>query len=52
MEITRNMELTIMQEGKEFKSNRLLRIFTKSNSIAKNFVKHMNKSSIIVRNYS
>ena len=42
MEIARNMELTIVSEGKEFRSNRLLRIFRKPNSIPKNFVKHKN----------
>ena len=35
-------EASIMQEGKNFRSNRLLRIFKRSNSISKNFVKHMN----------
>ena len=42
MEIARNMELTIVPEGKEFRSNRLLRIFGKPNSILKNLVKHKN----------
>ena len=41
-EITRSMELTIMLEGKEFKSNGLLRIFRKSNGILRTYVKHMN----------
>ena len=43
MEITRNTELTIMLEGKNFKSNRLLRIFGRSNSIFKTIVKYMNQ---------
>ena len=38
------MGLTIMQASKNFKSNRLLRIFGRSNSISKTFVKHMNNS--------
>ena len=42
MEITRSMELTIMQEGKEIKSNGLLRILRKLNGIPSTFVKHMN----------
>ena len=40
--ITRLMGLTIMQAGKNFKSNGLLRIFGRSNGISKSFVKHMN----------
>ena len=39
---TSHMELTIMQAGKNFKNNRLQRIFERSNSILKTFVKHMN----------
>ena len=35
------MELTIMQADKNPKSNRLQRIFGKSKSILKDFVKHM-----------
>ena len=35
--ITRYMELTIMQEGENFSSNKVLRIFRRSNSILKNF---------------
>ena len=40
--ITRLMGLTIMQASKNFKSQRLQRIFGRSNSILKTFVKHMN----------
>ena len=40
--ITRLMGLTIMQASKNFKSNRLLRIFERSNGISKSFAKHMN----------
>ena len=40
--ITILMGLTIMQASKNFKSNRLLRIFERSNSILKTIVKHMN----------
>ena len=40
--ITRLMGLTIMQASKNFKSNKLLRIFGRSNGILKTFVKHMN----------
>ena len=40
--ITRLMGLTIMQASKNFKSNRLLRIFESSNIILKNLVKHTN----------
>ena len=36
------MGLTIMQASKNFKNNRLLRIFERSNSISKTLVKHMN----------
>ena len=39
---TSHMELTIMQAGKNFKNNRLQRIFERSKSIPKNFVRHMN----------
>ena len=39
---TSHMELTIMQAGKSFKSNRLQRIFERSKSIPKNYVRHMN----------
>ena len=53
---TRLMGLTIMQASKNFKSNRLLRIFGSSNSISKTFVKYMNQLgmsgySIGARNY-
>ena len=40
--ITVLVGLTIMQASKNFKSNRLLRIFKRSNGISKSFVKHMN----------
>ena len=40
--ITRLMGLTIMQASKNFKNNRLLRIFERSNSISKAYVKHLN----------
>ena len=40
--ISRLMGLTIMQASKNFKNNRLLRIFERSNSISKTLVKHMN----------
>ena len=40
--ITILMGLTIMQASKNFKSNKLLRIFGRSNSISKTLVKHMN----------
>ena len=40
--ITKLMGLTIMQANKNFKSNRLLRIFGRSNIILKNLVKHTN----------
>ena len=41
-EITILMGLTIMQASKNFKSNKLLRISERSNSILKILVKHMN----------
>ena len=41
--ITRLMGLTIMQANENFKSNRLLRIFGRSNSILKTIVKYMNQ---------
>ena len=41
--ITRLMGLTIMQASKNFKSNRLLRIFGRSNSILKTIVKYLNQ---------
>ena len=41
--ITRPMGLTIMQANKNFKSNRLLRIFGRSNSILKTIVKYLNQ---------
>ena len=40
--ITRLMELTITQASKNFKSNRLLRIFGRPHGISKTFAKHMN----------
>ena len=40
--ITILMGLTIMQARKNFKSNKLLRIFGRSNVISKNLVKHIN----------
>ena len=40
---TRLMGLTIMQASKNFKSNRLLGIFGRSNGISKTFVKYMNQ---------
>ena len=39
--ITRLMGLTIMQANKNFKSNRLLRIFERSNSILKTIVEYL-----------
>ena len=42
MKTTRHMELTIMPVGKKFKSNGLQRIFGRSNSISKDFVRHIN----------
>ena len=55
--IMRFMVLTITQASKNFRSNRLLRIFGRPNGISKNFVKYMNQlgmseSSISARNYS
>ena len=52
----RLMGLTIMQASKNFKSNRLLGIFGRSNGISKTFVKYMNQLgmsgySISARNY-
>ena len=41
--ITRLMGLTIMQDRKNFKSSRLLRIFGRSNGISKTVVKCMNQ---------
>ena len=41
--ITRPMGLTIMQANKNFKSNRLLRIFERSNSILKTIVEYLNQ---------
>ena len=41
--ITRPMGLTIMQANKNFKSNRLLRIFGRSNSILKTIMKYLNQ---------
>ena len=40
---TRLMGLTIMQANKSFKSNRLLRIFGRSNRILKTIVKYLNQ---------
>ena len=40
--ITRLMGLTIMQAIKNFKSNRMLGIFGRSDIISKNLVKHTN----------
>ena len=40
--ITILMGLIPMQASENFKSNRLLRIFRRSNGISKTFVKHMN----------
>ena len=53
---TRLMGLTIMQASKNFKRNRLLGIFGRSNGISKTFVKYMNQLwmsgySISARNY-
>ena len=39
--ITILMGLTIMQASKNFKNNRLLRIFGRSNGISKSFAKHL-----------
>ena len=41
--ITRLMGLTIMQASKNFKSNRLLRIFKSSNTFSKTFVNYLNQ---------
>ena len=41
--ILRLMGLTIMEASKNFKSNRLLRIFGRSNGISKTVVKYMNQ---------
>ena len=41
--ITRLMGLTIMQASKNFKSNRVLRIFGSSNSISKAYVNYLNQ---------
>ena len=41
--LMRLMGLTIMQASKNFKSNRLLRIFGSSSSILNTFVKYMNQ---------
>ena len=56
IKITRLMGLTIMQASKNFKSNRLLGIFGRSNGISKTFVKYMNQLGmsgywISARNY-
>ena len=40
--ITLLVGLTITQASKNFKSNRLLRIFRRPNGISKTFVKHTN----------
>ena len=42
----RDLRLIIMQVSKNFKSKRLLRIFGRSNSISKTFVKYMNHLGI------
>ena len=53
--ITILMGLTIMQASKNFKSNKLLRIFGISNIISKTILKHMNnwdeRYSVSERNY-
>ena len=41
--ITRILGLTIMQANKNFKNNRLLRIFGRSNSILKTIVEYLNQ---------
>ena len=51
------MGLIIMKANKKFQSNRLLRIFERSNGISKTFVKYVNQLgmsgySISARNYS
>ena len=50
------MGLIIMKANKKFQSNRLLRIFGRSNGILKTFVKYMNqlgmsRYSVSARNY-
>ena len=50
------MGLIIMKANKKFQSNRLLRIFGRSNGILKTFVKYMNqlgmtKYPVSARNY-
>ena len=40
--ITKLMGLTIMQASENFKSNRLLGIFGRSNDILKSLAKHLN----------
>ena len=50
------MGLIIMKANKKFQSNRLLRIFRRSNGILKTFVKYMNqlgmsRYSVSARNY-
>ena len=42
--ITRLMGLTIMQASKNFKSNRLLRIFGRSNGILNTFAIYLNST--------
>ena len=54
--ITRLMGLIIMLANKNFKTNRLLRIFGRSNGISKTFVKYLNQLemsgySVSARNY-
>ena len=54
--ITKVMGLIIMQASKNFKSNRLLRTFGRSNGISKTFLKYMNQVgmsgySVSARNY-
>ena len=39
--ITRLMGLTIMQAIKNFKSNRMLKIYGRSNGISNSFAKHL-----------
>ena len=43
IKITRILGLTIMLVSKNFKSNRLLRIFERSNSILKTIVEYLNQ---------
>ena len=55
--ITRLMGIIILQASKNFKSNKLLSIFGRSNDISKTFVKYMyplgmNGYLISARNYS